>query len=395
MENSPLINKTVLIVDVCQWSSSYNNCLLDALTRKGCEVIYATTFLKNDQPIPQGVKVRYCFFHLARIFAAITSSCSLRSILRAIEYPFDIFALVIYILRKRIKLVHYMWPASPSIDSFVLWIFKKIGCRIVYTAHNPIQHDHKKRNVKEMMRIYHQTDHVIALTNYTRKEIIKLTGMPNEQISVIAHGDYGYVFSKYSNNESLAEEVLRKASGRRILAFMGIIRPYKGLEYFIKAFPLIKNAKSDVFFLVAGSSRFTNQQQLKNLIAENCAPEECHVDMRYLPVEDMKAYLSVTDVLIQPYVTASQSGNTAMAYSEGVPVISTNVGGLGEMVEDGQTGYIIPPQDPQAIADAVEKCFENNNWPDLSKNARKISMERYSWDILADQTLAAYQKALK
>jgi glycosyltransferase involved in cell wall biosynthesis len=287
-----------------------------------------------------------------------------------------------------------MWPASPSIDFLILWLLKQVGCRIVYSAHNPIQHDHKKRNVQEMTRIYHQVDHVIALTNYTRQEIIKLAGIPYEDISVITHGDFGYVFSQSSINKSLAEDIRRKAKGRKILTFLGIIRPYKGLEYFIKAFPLIKHALTDVFFLVAGSTRFANQQQLKMLIAENCAPEECHVDMRYLPIEDMKAYLSVTDILVQPYINASQSGNTVMAYSEGIPVISTNVGGLSEMVEDGQTGYIIPPKDSQAIAGAAKKCFENDNWTKLSENAAKVAAEKYSWETITAQTLAVYQNVL-
>ena len=115
-------------------------------------------------------------------------------------------------------------------------------------------------------------------------------------------------------------------------------------------------------------------------------------DIRFVPVEDIKAYLSVIDVLVQPYISASQSGNTAMAYAAGVPVISTNVGGLAEMTEDRKTGYVITPGDPEAIADAVSKCFENDNYEKMSQNACRAAAEQFNWEKIAEQTAAVYRQ---
>ena len=111
-----------------------------------------------------------------------------------------------------------------------------------------------------------------------------------------------------------------------------------------------------------------------------------------MPVEDVKAYLSVIDVLVQPYISASQSGNTVMAYAAGVPVISTNVGGLGEMTENGKTGYVIAPGDPEAIADALGKCFEGDNYEKMSRNARLAAAEQFNWEKIAEQTAAVYRR---
>jgi glycosyltransferase involved in cell wall biosynthesis len=144
------------------------------------------------------------------------------------------------------------------------------------------------------------------------------------------------------------------------------------------------------FFLVAGSLLIGNKEELEEKLARSCRPEDLWADIRFLPVEDLKAYLSVTNVLVQPYTSASQSGNTAMAYAAGIPVISTNVGGLGEMTEDGTTGYVIGPCDPEAIANAVAKCFERDNCSKMADNARRAVKEQYGWEKIAERTANVY-----
>jgi glycosyltransferase involved in cell wall biosynthesis len=389
------MNSKYILIDPCQYTPNYNNCLLDALVKKGTRIVYATTvFPHAESPVPEEVEVRYCFFYLARAVGRITSSHILRRILRAIEYPADLLFLIIHVLIKRIKLIHYMWPVLPAMDLLAIRILKCIGCRVIYTAHNPFPHEFKTSHLKTFPRIYQEVDHIIAPTNFTRNEIVKHAGIEYDKISIIGLGDSDYVLSKYESNEQLADLVRSKAEGKRVLTFLGIIRPYKGLEYFIKAFRPIKQLKPDSFFLIAGSARFESQEQLNELISRSCNPEDLQVDLRYLPLSDIKAYLSVTDVLIQPYISASQSANTVMAYSFGIPVISTDVGGLGEMVKDGETGYVIPPRDPQAIAEAVKRCFEKDNYEKLSRNAKRLAAEEYNWNDIADRTLSVYKDAL-
>jgi len=320
----------------------------------------------------------------------VTSSDFLRRFLRAIEYPVNLLTLVVYVLVKRIKLVHYMWAVLPTVDLFAIKVLRSCGCQVVYTAHDPYPHEFGTARLRKVSRIYRQVDHIIALTDFTRREIVKHVGISPEKISVIVHGDFNYVLGQYPTNESLVDKVQQEAGDKRVITFLGLIRPYKGLEYFVKAFQLIKRQRPDTFFLIAGSTRFTDQKQLEELISQHCEPKDLYIDLRYLPISDMKAYLSVTDVLIQPYIRASQSGNTVMAYSAGVPVICTDVGGLAEMVEDGRTGYVVPPEDPQAIADAVKRCFENNNHATMSENARRAAVEKYGWDAIAAQTIEVY-----
>jgi len=387
------MKQTYLVIDACQFSANYNYCLLDALAKKGERIVYATTkFAHGHIPSPPDVTVFRCFFFLARLAGRVTSSGPIRRFLRAIEYPLNLLILLTYVLIKRIKVVHFIWIVSPWLDYRLIRLLQLAGRHVIYTAHNPFPHEPKAGDIRKYARIYQRVDHVIALTNYTRNEIMAHCGISSEKISVLPHGDYEALFSRYGRNDDLAKNVRQKAGDRKIIAFLGHIRPYKGLEVFVDAFKLIKQRMPDSFFLIASSVLVGDKKDWEEKLAQSCKPDDLWADIRFVPVEDIKAYLSVIDVLVQPYISASQSGNTVMAYAAGVPVISTNVGGLGEMTEDGQTGYVIAPGDPEAIADALSKCFKGDNCEIMSRNARRAAAEQFNWEKIAGQTAAVYRQ---
>jgi glycosyltransferase involved in cell wall biosynthesis len=389
------MKQTYLVIDACQFSANYNYCLLDALAKKGEKIVYATTkFAYEHIPNPPDVTVFRCFFFLARLAGWVTSSGPVRRFLRAVEYPLNLIFLLAYILTKRIKIVHFIWIVSPRLDYRLIRLLQITGRRVIYTAHNPFPHEPKAGDIRKYCRIYQKVDHVIALSQYTRNEIMANCRIVSEKISVLPHGDYEALFSRYGFNDSLAKEVRQKAGNRKIIAFLGHIRPYKGLEVFVEAFGLIKQRMPESFFLVAGSVLVGDKKEWEQKLTQSCKNDDLWTDLRFVPVEDIKAYLSVIDVLVQPYISASQSGNTVMAYAAGVPVISTNAGGLAEMTEDGKTGYVISPGDPEAIADSVSKCFENDNYEKMSQNARRAAAEQFNWEKIADQTAAVYQQVM-
>ena len=389
------MKQTYLVIDACQFSPNYNYCLLDALAKKGEKIVYATTkFAHGYIPDPPDVTLFRCFFFLARLAGRVTSSGSVRRFLRAIEYPLNLFILLTYVLIKRIKVVHFIWIVSPRLDYRLIRLLQITGRRVIYTAHNPFPHEPKAGDIRKYCRIYKKVDHVIALSQYTRNEIMANCRIISEKISVLPHGDYEALFSRYSFNDSLTKEVRQKAGNRKIIAFFGHIRPYKGVEVFVDSFGLIKQRIPESFFLVAGSVLVGDKKEWQEKLTQSCKSDDLWADIRFIPVEDIKAYLSVIDVLVQPYISASQSGNTAMAYAAGLPVISTNVGGLAEMTEDGKTGYVIAPGDPKAIADAVSKCFKGDNYEKMSQNARRAAAEQFNWEKIAEQTAAVYQQAM-
>ena len=97
-------------------------------------------------------------------------------------------------------------------------------------------------------------------------------------------------------------------------------------------------------------------------------------------VED---YFAAADLVVAPYLSATQSGIVQLAYGFEKPVVASRVGGIPEVVLDGITGYLVPPADPGAISHAVVDFFQKGRGPAMSASIRE-ELGRFSWDKMVE-----------
>jgi len=119
--------------------------------------------------------------------------------------------------------------------------------------------------------------------------------------------------------------------------------------------------------------------QHEEAIAELGSGERVRLIDRYVPNEDVEMYFKACDLVVLPYLTATQSGVVQTAFSFGKPVVVTRVGGLPDVVTDGETGYVVPPDDPAALAAAMERFFAEDAGERM-REAIGDDLERFSWD---------------
>lgn len=167
--------------------------------------------------------------------------------------------------------------------------------------------------------------------------------------------------------ESAAKEAL-ELEGAALL-FFGLIRKYKGIEYLIQALPEVLRSVP-VQLVIAGEFWEAREPYLK-LIQELGLRKNVTVVDRYVPNEEVGLYFSAADVVVLPYVDATQSAVISLAYAFGKPVITTAVGGLPEVVTDGETGFVVPPKDHAALAAAIVRYFQEDCAPRFSANVRE------------------------
>ena len=161
-----------------------------------------------------------------------------------------------------------------------------------------------------------------------------------------------------------------------VLLFFGFVRKYKGLEYLIRAMPeVLRNIT--VQLLIVGEFWEDREPYLKT-IKELGVQQKVTVVDRYIANEEVGLYFSAADVVVLPYADATQSAVVSLAYAFDKPVITTDVGGLPEVVEDGETGFVVPPRDHAALAAAIVRYFREDYAPRFTANikARKHSL---SW----------------
>ncbi len=173
--------------------------------------------------------------------------------------------------------------------------------------------------------------------------------------------------------------------GRSIALFFGHVRPFKGLDIALRAW---SEVKSDVTLLVAGEAWWNAADEYRQMWdrlqpvtgqAKACPTVVFH--FRYIPDAEIATYFAAADVVLAPYRIEAQSGVALTAFHFGRPVIATSVGGLPEII-DGRNGILVPPEDPAALARAVDEFFTARDRAAMERaaeaTARKLSWSEYA-----------------
>lgn len=172
-------------------------------------------------------------------------------------------------------------------------------------------------------------------------------------------------------------------SESRVLLFFGFIRKYKGLMTLLEAFPaLVKEFGGDLRLIVAGEF-YDDRSEYDEFISASGVEDKITIVDSFIPNEDVGYYFGAADAVALPYSSASQSGIAQIAFGYGTPVISTEVGGLPEVVTHKETGLLCPPDDQEALKETILEFYRLGDSIPWAENIER-DKARFSWDNLLD-----------
>jgi D-inositol-3-phosphate glycosyltransferase len=160
------------------------------------------------------------------------------------------------------------------------------------------------------------------------------------------------------------------------LLFFGFIRDYKGLDLLLNAMADERIRKMNLKLMVAGEF-YTDSKPYFELIEKLNLSEKVIMANDFIPDSKVADYFNACDLVVQPYKDATQSGVTQIAYHFEKPMITTNVGGLAEIVPDGRVGFVVDPEVTQ-IADAIVRFYNEARENDFIKQIKTEKL-KYSW----------------
>ncbi len=255
----------------------------------------------------------------------------------------------------------------------------------ILTIHDHVQHSghDSKIKLRKILCFNYLRKHCSAAIVHGTKikdEIEKIYPFISGRVFSILHGPLGLEVKENDNTTWKRGQLL----------FFGRVEEYKGLHYLILAIDKLADSQLDLTVIIAGRGNDLEQQRVR--IENNPIWE---IREGYASPEEVKDLMLSSNIIVMPYIDATQSGVAAMAIGYGRPVIATNVGSIPELVIDGYNGLLIPPKDIDALADAIKKlCMDDELCSRMASNSHELSTGKLSWDVISEKTVAVYDKIM-
>ena len=261
--------------------------------------------------------------------------------------------------RRNPDLIIFQWwhPFfSFAFGTIVRLLKKPLRQKVCFLCHNVLPHE--PNPLQEFLARYSfiPSRFFIVHSSQDLNDLLRLH--PNAIAKQGFHPTYSEFASFASSNRDEARKKLDLSKSRNVLLFFGLIREYKGLKYLIEAMALLPE-RLDCYLIIAGEFYADKRSYLDQIERTGLAHRIRTVD-RYIANEDVADYFLATNVVVLPYISATQSGIVQIAFGLGTPVITTDVGGLPEAVDDGKTGYIVPPANSEQLAAAITRFFDED-----------------------------------
>jgi glycosyltransferase involved in cell wall biosynthesis len=266
---------------------------------------------------------------------------------------------------------HWMPFFAPIYGTIAHIVSKNGKTKIAVICHNIIPHEKKPGDRVFTKYFFNSVEYFITMSKSVQNDLLSL--YPKAKQKLLFHP----VYSNFGN--SVSKDVARKKlelKSDKILLFFGFIREYKGLDVLLEAIALIKD-KMDFTLVIAGEF-YSNKEKYISLIQHLELENYVKIFSDFIPTNEVKYYFSASNVVVLPYKSATQSGIVQIANNFDVPMISTNVGGLGEVIENGKTGYLVEKENPKQLAEAIIKYFSENKESEFVENI-KNEAAKYSW----------------
>ena len=362
---------------ICHYT--YN--LSQSLARAGCRVTLISSQRYELETLPRDFELK----------AAISPDGS---------YQKQIKCVAAHLRTLRPDLLHIQNTLSARKDWLPLLVLKRFRQPVIFTAHNVLPHDREERNAFGMRfafgLIYALTDAIVIHSENVRKELQKQFNPSHGKIAVIPHGDYTFAARDRRTTPAEAKAWFGVPAGARLILSFGAIRTYKGVPDLIEAFVRVAGAVPDAYLAIVGKPIGIDVEAYREHVRQRGLDHRIIFRPGYVAFDDIERCFQAADITVFPYRAIAQSGALQLAYAFAKPVVVTNVGALPETVRDGENGFIVPPSDPPALADALVRLL-NLDRVELSRmgqHSLTLAQTQHSWDDIAAQTIKLYTRVL-
>ena len=261
---------------------------------------------------------------------------------------------------------------------------------IIASVHDNYRTD-KRPKRRIMNRILSKiTDKIVAVSEDVKEDIIRYDSIDPSKIEVIPNGIDVERFNPEKNTTDIRKEFSLEDDDI-VIGFIGRIVPAKGLEYLLNALPYLKEEFKSIKLLIVGEGSLV--EKLKESAKKNNIFDNILFTGRR---RDIPEILASINIFVMPSIAEGLPNALLEAMAMGKPIVTTEVGGIPEIVKNGFNGLLVPPRDTLSLSKAIKELISNDRLAaKLGQAARDLVHDNLSIKAIAQKWQSLYLSILK
>ncbi|MCF8464130.1 MAG: glycosyltransferase [Flavobacteriales bacterium] len=264
---------------------------------------------------------------------------------------------------------------GPCLGTICKWLRAKLDVQVIGILDNVIPHERRIGDRLFTKYFLNQCDSYVAMSSSVMEDLNQFN--QNKPRKLLYHPIYDHFGEKVE--KEIARKHLHVSDESKVVLFFGIIRKYKGLELLLEAISKMDN-RENLKLIIAGEF-YEDRTKYDRIIKQLGIENNVIINAGFVDKFKVRYYFCAADIVAQPYLSATQSGVTQIAYHFHTPMLVTNVGGLPEMVPHGKVGYVSEVS-AESVASCLNSFFQEGKKAEFEANITK-EKERFSWSHFA------------
>lgn len=353
------------MVDPAAYTLPYDCELCAALAAEGHDVtLFTTRFAHGDMPAADG-------FELVEWFYGRSVPGLPRRFARGLQHPFDMRRLARHVEQSGFDLVHVQWSVIDRID---VPVWKRLRIPAVFTAHNSIGRTTDALTCRQLSVF----DAVVAHSQFGVDGINDQCNL--DRVWRIGMGSFDG-FRDLDDPDTLPVQL----GDGPVVALTGLLRPYKGVDTLLAAWPGVLEQVPDAQLVIAGRPMGVDLPEP--------APAGVHIVPRFLDDAEYSWVLRRADLICLPYTAIDLSAVLFSALAVGTPLLLSNVGGFGEFVGSG--AQVVADGSPASWTESIVRLLKApEQLTALGAEGATAARERYSWQAIGAEYTRRYAELL-
>jgi glycosyltransferase involved in cell wall biosynthesis len=363
-------------------------------------ILYLTKTLDPDAPnkiiftLAKNLDSRLFDSHVCSLYSpnnngSIFNKMGIPIIELDLRHHFDILKILKLVRYSRENDIHIIHTHYPLAHLYGLLATRILKIPLIFTSHD---HDNWSLRPKRLIPyILMQcslpfTDYIITVSNELQKHISQ---KKYKKIFTIYNGldltDY------FCNEKQRDVNIINKLEGDKNIPIIGTVSRLskeKGIDILIKATRILKDCNQHIYTVIVGSGPL--EEELVKL-ARKKNVEELVLFLGYRA--DIPNILNSIDIFILPSHRECTSLALLEAMAASKPIIATNVGGNPELIQEGKTGILIPPNNPEILAKKILLLLNDKDRPKLGSEARKLLQQNFSVQKMVNEYEKIYKRS--